>query len=354
LWSETFDRELTDVFAVQDEIANAVVDALKLKLLPDQALVNHARSANAEAYNEFLLGRQLNNQQNPEGWTKAIAAFERAIKLDPQYAAAYAGLSQAGSQLADHNGDNIGKQKALENANRAVALAPDLADGYFARAMALLTFTQDWAGAQADLEEALALNDSDSLVLLGYARFLCSQARLPEAVATARRATERDPLQTLAWAIYGRVLAANGEYQESRNAMERAVELSPTSAFALFHLGNAHLLAGRPAEALPIFQRTAAAYGLVGVAMSEYSLGHEQESQAALDAAIAKSALGAAYQIAEAYAWRGESDKAFEWLDRAVAQNDGGVGFIRADPLLANVIDDPRFAALLKRMGLVD
>ena len=351
LWSQTYDRELTDVFKVQDEIAGAVVAALKVQLLPDQAMTNAHRSNSAEAYNQYLLGNQFYNRQTPDDWRRAAAAYRQAIAIDPQYAAAYAGLASAQGFLADNSGDRAGMQEAIATADKAITLAPELADGYISRGISRLSHNKDWAGAQADLEKAMALNANDSRVQIGYGRLLIALGRVPEAIVVTRKAVDLDPLSAVAWAQLGRMLTASGQLPEAEKALVRTLEISPESEYALFHLGELQLLRAKPQDALRSFQK-AGTYGPAGVAMAEHSLGHAKESQLALDEQITRYSQGAAYQVGEVYAWRGEKDKAFEWLNRAFDQHDGGLTFLKADPLLKSLVGDPRYAALMKKLGL--
>lgn len=353
LWSQTYDRQLTDVFKVQDEIAAAVVDALKVQLLPTQSLAARPHSANPEAYDQFLIGRQFNTRGTEPDWHRAIAAFEKAIALDPGYAPAYAELASAQGVLADAKGDAAGMQASLHNADAAVRLAPALPDGYVARAIGRMIFNHDWRGAESDIDKALALDAGDATVQFARARLMVSLGRLPEAIAAARRSTQLDPLSPRAWADLGRYLNADHQLQSGREAIQRALEISPGSRYASFHLGETALLEGKPQEALRAFAGSIdSGYGLAGIAMARHSLGQDRDSLDALRQQIAKFAQGGAYQIAEAYAWRGEKDEAFHWLDRAYAQRDGGLAFIKCDPLMANLQGDPRYGALLKKLGL--
>ena len=348
LWSQTYDRQMTDVFAVQDEIAKAVVDALKVKLLPDQALVNHTRSNNTEAYTQYLIGNQFFNLGNPENWERARAAYERAIALDPDYGAAYAGLAATRYHLADSLGAS--KQEALVAADTAVAKAPQLADAYAARGITRLSFRRDWPGAQADFEKALALNANNSAAQIGYWRLLMALGRQQDAVTTARKATELDPMQVQNWASLGRALNGVRDFAAANAALQRALEISPASAYVNFTLGMNQLLQDRPEQALAAFNAAAGGYHYAGVAMAQHSLGHHRESDAALAEGIANYP-GGSYQFAQAYAWRGEDDKAFEWLERAYAQDDGGITFLRSDAILSRYQDDPRYLALRKKLG---
>jgi serine/threonine-protein kinase len=352
LWSQTFDRELTDVFKVQDEIAVAVVDALKVKLLPDQHLNNPYRSANTEAYNQYLLGREFYNRQTPADLRRSRDAFERAIALDPDYGAAHAGLAAVAYFLADMAGDRASKQQALAVADQAVAKAPQLAEAYAARGTTRLSFFRDWKGARADYEQALQLNPASSRAQIGYYRLLMALGRHADAVAAGRAATAIDPLALEAWTSLGRALYAQGEHAAAHQALARALEIAPDSIYAGFAYGVNELLQGRAQQALEAFRKSDSVYRPAGIAMAEHSLGHARESQQALDEAITTEGTSGAYQIAQAYAWRGETDKAFEWLDLALVHNDGGLTFLKSDPVIGKLAHDPRFAVLLEKMGL--
>jgi serine/threonine-protein kinase len=340
------------VFRVQDDIAGAVVSALKVQLLPRQAMTSARRSDDPVAYEQFLLGNEFIKRNDEPGWRKAREAYRQAIARDPGFGAAYAGLSSAEGNLADRLGDQPLMAQAMADADKAIALAPDLADGYSVRGISRLSFQKDWNGGRADLEKALALNPGDGQVQLSYGRLMVALGRVDEALAANRHAVELDPLAPLAWAQLGRAYNFVGRYPEARQALDRSIDLSPTFDMALFHRGMNDLLQGHAATALPYFRRAAGGYGGAGVAMAEYTLGHARESQAAMDAEIAGYAQGAAYQIAQAYAWRGERDQAFAWLERAYVQKDGGLTFLKMDPMIARIADDPRYAALLKKLGL--
>jgi serine/threonine-protein kinase len=356
LWSEDYDRKLTDVFKVQDEIAAAVVAQLKIKLLPNQQVTNAHRTANTEAYNQYLLGNQFYNRGTPDGYRRAVAAHGQAIALDPGFAAAFAGLAYAeayAADWADTAAENAaGQQRALAAADKAIALAPNLADGYAARGFLRSGTTWEWAGAQADFEKALVLDPGNSTVQRRYGNLLLYLGRLPEAIAATRKAIELDPLSAGAWSNLGAIYIANAQLPEAREAVNRALTINPESSLANFYLGTLELLEGHAQEALTPFRRANEVFSQTGIAMAEHTLGHAKESQQALDDLIAKYAHDSAAQIAEVYSWRGEVDKTFEWLERAYAQRDGGVANIKTDPLLKSVRGDPRFAAMVKKLGL--
>ena len=355
-WSQTFDRDMKDIFHVQDEIAAAVVGALKLSLLPAQHLQNAYKSDNPEAYNQYLLGRQYSYGTNGADLRSAIDAYRKAIELDPQYAAAYAGLSGAEQGLSDFVDDpNAPEQQALADAQKAVELAPDQAAGYIARSSIRQTYVWDWAGAQADLEKALALDSGNSSAHLEYSALLSTLGRVPEAVVAGRKAAELDPLSTAAWSNLSRLLTSSRQFAAALETNQRVLAINPGYAYALNNLGRLQLFNGEPAQALLTFKRVDIdELRLMGISICEHTLGHKIESQQALDALIAKGAAGWAYQVAEVYAWRGENDKAFEWLERAYAQRDSAIPGLKVSPIIqfSDLPKDPRFSALLRRLKL--
>jgi len=352
-WSKSYDRDVKDIFKVQDEIAGAVVEALKIKLGPAPHVSSH-RTSSTEAYNQFLLGRQFFNRGNLDGWQRSVEAYHKAIALDPRYGAAHAGLALSEEYLADWNGDAAGLKRAEEAADKAVTLAPDEAAGYAVRADLRASFSWDWAGAQADLQKALALDPSDSEVQRLYGFLLAGLGRLPEAIAAQTKAAELDALSNLAWRNLGRSLIEGQDFAAAHEALRRALEIEPQSARSLSYLGTLQLLEGNAVEALASFRKITddEAFRLCGISMAEHTLKDPKASQQSLDELIAKHAQDAAYQIAEVHAWRNEKDKAFEWLERAYLQRDGGLVEIKVDPLLTHLRADARYPAMLHKMNL--
>jgi serine/threonine protein kinase/tetratricopeptide (TPR) repeat protein len=352
LWSQTYDRDVKDIFQVQDDIAAAVVAALKLKLLPTQGLDPH-RSDNPEAYNQYLLARQFGRRGNLDDIERAIAAYTRAIALDPGFAAAYAGLSFTETAVASTR-DAARFSQARDAAEKALTLAPQLVDAYRARALFRLE-TLDFAGARADSEQALALAPGDSAVQSLYGVQIAAFGKIPQAITAMNKAIELDPLNGHAWANVGLFLTENRDYPAARHALERALAITPSNDAFHFALGQLDMLQGRLTDALAEFQKLGGdGVRRMGDAMIEHASGHEKQSLQALKELIAKHANDMAYQVGDVYAWRGEKDKAFEWLERAYQQRDSGLNGIAYDPLLAGLQSDPRYGALLKKLELAD
>ena len=356
LWSKAYDRDVTDVFKVQDEIAAAVVEALKAQLLPLPQAAGRHRTASTEAYTQYLLGNQFRLRDTPDSNRQALAAYQKAIALDPGYAAAYSGLSDAEWRNADQStGEEAGYRRAIAAADQAIALAPDSPDGYWARGGLRFYYFFDWSSARADFEKALALDPNDVRTQVDYSDLVQTLGRTPEAIAFLRRAVALDPLSVRAWRRMAWVLLNSGQFDAAREAIGRVYEINPDGDPGGV-LVDIELLAGRPQQALAESRKRIGTaftgYGLVGTAMAEHTLGHAAESQRALDVLIRDHGKVWAYQIAEAYAWRGEPDKTFEWLERAYRQHDGGLIYLRNDRFLLGLRGDPRYRALLRKMKL--
>jgi TolB-like protein/Flp pilus assembly protein TadD len=355
LWSESYDRKLTDVFKVQDEIAGAVVTALKFHLLPTQpAAQEELRTSNIEAFTHYLEGRQSFNRGDLEGYQRAVTAFTAATTLDPHYAVAYAALALAQFWVADDISDRAGNEAALKSAlaaaEKAVTLDPKLAAGYAARGFQRATVGFDFKGGKADLDKAVALSPHDADVLHRSAVVLAVLGSLPAAISRETEALELDPLSAEICMRLGFFFAANQQLAEARPMYERALAIAPTSIRALYNLGSLDLLENRPEEALAAFRQNGSeGFRLVGQAMAEYSLGHLDASQRILEQLIAKDV---SYNVAEIYAWRDENDHAFRWLELSLVKQEPTLTWIKIDPFFRSLRGDARYKALLRKMNL--
>lgn len=359
LWSQIFDRELTGVFAVEEEIARAVVEALKVTLVGGRAPSSAARKTKRpEAHDQYLLGNRFMDQGGTEYYPRARSAYERAIALDPAYATAWAGLSGARFWIADAIAPSVVEHtaqldQAMVAAEKAVALGPDLAEGYQARGWLRCVSTWDWAGCKADNEKAIALNPGLARAYTGYASSLATFGPLDEAIRLARRGVELDPLSARACSTLGSLLLAGPGLPETRQVLERCLEIAPDDSFALGNLAEVDLLERRPAAALAWAGRIREEWlRLFVTALAQHDLGDRAASDQALAELVRRFGHDAAIQIAMVHAWRGSPDQAFTWLDRAVAQRDGGIGLLPHTPTLRGIRGDPRYLALLKRLGL--
>ena len=357
LWSESFDRGLTGIFEVQDEIARAVVDALSVKLLPGHGpRAAQARGTNPEAYRHYLLGRHFFNVGTTDGFRRAADELEKAIALDERYAPAHAWLSTAllNSTLSQTAaGTTEPMQRALAAGERAVALGPDLAECYSARGWMRTSISWDWAGARSDFEHALALNPRDTSALVRRGALFAVLGQLGDAIAITRRATEVDPLYAFGWVFLATYYNGSGRPDLAREALTRALEIAPDHSYAMRELGYTHVLAAEPGAALAVFQRHPwASVRLAGTAIAQHELGNVAEERKAIGELRAQFGNGEAYQLALIHAWRGERDAAFYWLERSFAEHNVRLRYVKFDPLLSKIREDPRYASLLEKMNL--
>jgi TolB-like protein/Flp pilus assembly protein TadD/predicted Ser/Thr protein kinase len=359
IWSQSYDRQVTSVISLQQEIASSVAEALKVKLVHGgKPLPRSERSIDPEAYSEYLKGRQFHARSSEEAFRRAEKAYQRAVELAPDFAPAWAMLAHMRGVLADfaRSPDEVARyqQGSLDAAERSVALAPDLADGFAARGPIRSIISRDWSGARSDLERALRLNSGDGYTHYLHAMFLLAPTgRLREAIGALRRATELDPLRPIAWSSLGTLYNATGQLDLARGAFERSLEISPEHDYGIDGLAVTSLLEGQPGKALDASRRSGSEAGrMLVAAVAEGDLGREREARQALELLASRFADGRAYTIAAAHAWRGDGDQAFAWLDRALAQRDSGLLELGYDPLLRRIRSDPRWKGLLRRVNL--
>ena len=352
LWSRTYDRDVADIFKVQDEIAADVVATLKVKFLPTQQLRNLHRSDNPEAYAQYLLGRQLYFRVSPEGNRRAIEAFDRALALDPNYAAAMTGRVEAVANLRSDSGMPRASPEALEVLKKVLALAPELSDGYSDLGMARL-FAYEWNDADTNLKKAIALSPGDSIAVRRYGYFLGSQGRFAEAIEAIKRAQSLDPLDAYSLFYLGLIHAGEGQYPAAHGALQRALEISPTHQRAFRLLAVVEVLEGRAQDAAAICQRLTLEWHREACeASTEHALGHTVRSQQVLAKLVRTDSADGVFAVAGVYAMQGDATRAFEWLDHAYARCSEQLAFIKTEPALISLHGDPRYKALLRRMKL--
>jgi eukaryotic-like serine/threonine-protein kinase len=355
LWSETYDRELKDVFAVQDEIARSVASSLKVALLGTNTASPSAQGKNPEAYNSYLQGRYFFQQRTKENLEKATEYYERAIKLDPGFALAWVGLSEVLGLETDSGYLPIeeGYRKTRDAAERALGLDPNLPEAHAAMGFIKMNYDWDWAGADAAFQRALALDAGNVTTIRDAARLSAALGRFDEALALERRAVELDPLNTAVHFAHCLIADYAGKLDEAVSACKKTLEINPARPLAHAFLARINLAQSHPQDAIAASEREPEEWAhLQGLALAYHALGRSKDSDAALAELIVKYATTSVYQIAEVYAFRGETDHAFEWLERAYASRDGGLAQLKGDPLLKSIERDPRYAAFLKKMHL--
>jgi TolB-like protein/Flp pilus assembly protein TadD len=356
LWSETYDRELKDVFAVQSEIATAVTEQLKIKLLGAPARSDAAPSNdNLAAYNALQQGTFYFRLSTEEGTRKATEFYDEAIRLDPRYALAYANLSFAWRQLgATWLGGaeaNEAYAKARNAAQTALSLSPNLATAHEALGFVLMTPDFDFAAAEAEFRKAEKLAPADAGPKFALSFLFAAQGRLTEAENIMRQTLALDPLGVTRYLNLARILIGGGRYDEAEATLRKAIELQPAAARLHSYLTIIDVLRGNAAAALQDAQLEPKGF------WQDYALALAQQAQsdhATADAALQKllneDAVSGPFQIAAVYGLRKEPDKMFEWLERAYTEHDPGLTQLLATPFILNYKDDPRFAAFCQKL----
>ena len=358
LWSENYDREITHIFAAQDEIAGAVTQALQIKLLDTKnpGYSPASQSTNPEAYQAYLQGQYfVARGQDKKDLETALSYTAQATNLDPRYAPAWAQRSQvlasmAGVALIDNND---GFSRARDCAHRAIALDPKLAAGYLGLSMVQINHDWDWTGADASLKRAALLEPGSATVLYYQAYLARTLGRTKEAMELYKQAIALDPLRANLHLALAYELYFLDRYAEAKDALQKAQELNPQLSSLHLTRGKILFSEGRQQDAVAEMEKETGEWEkLSGQALAYAAAGHSQESDRALQKLIATHQNDSAYQIAEVYAYRGEVDKAFEWLDRSFQQRDPGTPELKTGPLMKSLRQDPRYAPLLKKMRL--
>ena len=350
LWSETYDRKMDDIFKIQDEIAGEVVKELKVKLLGAAPKV---RTTDPKAYALYLQARELGRQATPEAYSKSDALYQQVLEIDPRYAPAWDGLAVNLTNKAAMGSNQEGFARAREAAEKALAIDPDYAPAHAGLGWIAMYAENDLAGAARHYQRALALDPTNVRVLGNTATFLQNLGRLDEAMALQEAVVRRDPVN-VTW-LYN--LAVNqrsaGRYDEAIVSLRTLLSLSPNRGGAHSFLGIALMLKGDATAALvEIEQEKVEVWRLLGLPMAYHALGRKTDSDAALAALIAKHEKDSSYNIAYVYAYRGEADKAFEYLDKEIEYN-GPTGFaeIVTENLFDKIHSDPRWLPFLRKIG---
>jgi len=351
LWSETYDRTLNDVFAIQDEIAVTVVEQLRIKLLGQ---IPRVRERDPEAYALYLQARYLGRLNTAEAYQQSNDLYQQALAIDAYYAAAWDGLAR---NYANMKGigllpDEDGSDLARKAAEKALAIDPDYAQAHASLAWAAAYFDNDLRAAARHLERALALESTDLDILGAAATLLFNLGRLDQSIAVNEYVNTRDPLNPNGhWNLcigYQSV----GRWEASIVSAKTTLRLSPGTVGAQYLIGIALLFQGEASAALEAMQREELeAFRLIGLSTAYHALGDAPSSDAALAELIDKYEKGWAFRIASVMAYRNEADRAFEWLDKAVAYNDDYLAEIVGEPLFNSIKSDPRWLPFMESIG---
>lgn len=352
MWSETYDRSLDNIFAIQDEISAAVVEALKIELLGE---VPKAEVVNPEAYALWLKGRYLYAKWGEENFKLAIEALKQALVIEPEYALAWASLSVGylTQTTSGYRSRDEGLALARDAIDKALAIEPEMPDVLSRLSLIQASFEWDWTGAEASVQKALELEPDNLRVLSAAASISGSLGRLDEAMAYYQRILANDPLNLITLYNVGDLLHRQGLLEESKAIFRRLLELNPEDWGTHTQLGIILLKQGHPEEAwAELDLEVDSQQQEIGRILALPALGRKEEAQLRLDNFVQQNQSWAAYPIAGIFAWHGDSETAFTWLERAYQQRDSSMSGIISDPLLTSLHDDPRWASLLDRMGL--
>jgi TolB-like protein/tetratricopeptide (TPR) repeat protein len=352
LWSQTYDRQMTEVFKVQDEIAAAVVDELKIRLLADS---RKARATDPVAYELFLHARAIGRDYTPAAFERSIALYQQALTLDPAYAAAWEGLARTycdqvfnGLRSADD-----GIRLAREASAKALTLDPEYAPAHARLGWIALYHDLDLVAAARHVERALALEPANPDILGDAALLARRLGRLDQAIAIGEHQIARDPANTLGRDNLGYAYRYAGRFEEAIAEYRTGLSLSPEYIAGHEGIGEVLLQKGDAEAALAEMQQEVLeGMRLVGLSLAHHALGRKVESDAALAELIQKYERGYSFNIAYVMAFRGEADRAFEWLHKSVQYHDAYLAAVAGHPMFANIHHDPRWLPFLRKLGM--
>ncbi|UCC83368.1 MAG: tetratricopeptide repeat protein, partial [Gemmatimonadota bacterium] len=360
LWSESYDRQLSDVFAIYDDLTRAIVGALRVELgAGEEARLVSGRTENLEAYEHYLRGRYFWNQRTEAGFRTAIGYFEEAVAEDRGYAPAYSGMADAYNLLGLYY--MLPPREAIPKAREAALEALEI-DHTLAEARTSLAFLKSWydwdrSGAEAEFQRALELNPNYATAHQWYAIHLYAVGRLDVALREARRAVELDPLSPAINTDLGRVLLYSRRYDEAIEQFRQTLELDPDFSYAVWELAHAYVHKGMYEDAFPEWEKLLTLCGASPEELEAVRQAYAESGWRAvveLDIESSKEEGLDPADIAREYALLGRHDEAFEWLERAYEERSFGLNLLRIDPCFDGLRGDPRYTALLSRVGLED
>jgi serine/threonine-protein kinase len=366
VWSETYDRELKDIFAVQSEIAGAVAKQLKVALLGNNGQTAQLTTAatpsnqNVEAYNALLQGNFYLNRRTVDDYRKAIGYYKEAIGLDPHYALAHAQLARAAYNMAvgfpgipvQEREEAIAKARA--SAQSALELDPNLPEAHSIQGLVLEDIDFNLVAAEAEFHRAVELAPQNAAAVTTLATLTSVLGRLDEAAALGQQAIALDPLRATSHVNLALNLIPLGRYDEAEAALRKSIELEPQASQNYLQLAVIQILRSKPGTAVALAkQETDPFWRTYALALAQFANGTRAEADAALKKLINENAGDGGSQIAAVYALRKEPEKMFEWLEHARTTHDAGVNNLLTDPFMRAYKDDPRFIAFAQKIGVM-
>jgi TolB-like protein/DNA-binding winged helix-turn-helix (wHTH) protein/Tfp pilus assembly protein PilF len=353
LWSRDYDYPAKDILAIEDDVAKAVAREIRLRLTSQQqAELAQPHRVNPEAFDAYLQGYYFFERNTDKDTEMAGKYYERATQLDPSYALAWVGLSRVRKWQAFRGliPSDEGYRLAREAVERALALNPNLAAAHTQMGRIKQQLDFDWAGADVSHQRAVELEPGNPEAVNGAASSAAILGRFEEALRLNRRAVDLDPLNASSWEILAETEFFMGQLNQATADVKKSLELNPDVWPGPIMLGRIYVLQGRAQDALPEIDRVRYEPQRAFLsAIVYYALGRKKDSDAALSELVAKHPSDS-FHIAEVYAFRNQSDEAFEWLDRSYVQRNAGLIETKVNPLLKSLHHDPRYAALLKKL----
>jgi tetratricopeptide (TPR) repeat protein len=368
LWSETYDRSLEDIFAVQDDIAQCVVKQLRETLLGEAPGADASRKAeadiaaaatghgtNPEAHRLYLQGKYLIARVTQEDTIRGLRYLNEALALDPTHALAWVEVARAHALTGGYGWESTseGYRKAREAAMRAIGLAPELAEGYLRLSAVQRLHDWDWKAAEVSTRRALELAPGDAEVMRSAAGLLHLFGRYDEAERLFRSSVEKDPLSSSGYRLMALLYRSMDRLEDAEQAIRKSIEMSRSHVSSQLWLAVVLSEQGRNEEALVEAKAETAEWAsLTALAIVHFKAGRRTESDQALAELEAEHFTRAPYQIATVRASRGEVDAAFSWLDRGIAEKDSGVVQSRCERIFRGIHQDPRWIPLMRKLGL--
>ena len=371
VWVESYDRELRDVFVIQSDIAERVAEALQIQLLNDEKKEIQKRTTeNPEAFTLYLKGRFFWNQRELDGFKKALELFQQALDNDPAFAPAYAGLADTYLLLgrAGHSSPKLTYPKAVELAEKAISLDARLPEPHVAIAAIRQEYEWRWQESEVEFKRAIELNPSYSIAHIWYALYLGHVGRFDEAIQRASKALELDPMSPRIYCGASEEYLFARQYDRAIECTERALEISPDFGGAYGYRAYAYMEKKMYDEAIADFHR---AGRMLGARAWKGRLGHAyglsgrtKEAEKILDELTAESGQSApqrpfippppttAFDKALVYLGLGKNSQAIDWLEKACDERTAEIIHVKCEPIYDNVRDEPRFKALIRRIGL--
>jgi eukaryotic-like serine/threonine-protein kinase len=352
LWSRDYDRDLSDLLKLQSELAGAVADEIRIQVKADErARLASARSVNPQAHEAYLLGRYHLSKKNEEDLRQAIEHFKRAIQLAPDYAASYSGLAEAWQERGIWGAKTFNEVEppARAAALEAIKWDEQLAEGHMMLARLKYMYDWDWHAAEQEFKRALELDSGSLYVHQHYSVFLMALGRRADAISEMHRAAQLDPLSAEIQSGFGRILYRTHKYEEAIPHFKRALELEPRSYSAHVRLGDVYAKLGRYDDAINIFEKAARlrsdGFHQIRIARVYALMGRQREARQ-----MVSGAKAAPFDIAGVYVALGDRDEAFRILEKAIAERNSLLVFVKEDPSFDNLHSDPRWRELLRRM----